>query len=118
MESSIKLAQQTEKAMIEQTRIVNEAGNLFLKINASTKNLIKDINNISTLVYDMDKNKDTVLTSIENISQASEENASSVNEVSTSTNKQLSSIYELVEMSNQLSGLAEKLTNSMARFKA
>lgn len=114
---SIKLAEKTEEAMVNQTKIVNEAGELFSKINATTKHLIDDINKIYLLVNDMDLNKNQVVRSIENMSAASEENASSAMEVSNLTQNQLSSIQELVVMGNQLNELSEKLINSMSKFQ-
>lgn len=114
---SIKLAERTEQAMMNQNQIVNEAGELFSKINATTKHLIEDINNVYILVHEMDLNKNQVFKSIENISAASEENASSAREVSSLTQNQLSSVQELVEMGNQLNELSERLTNLMSKFK-
>lgn len=114
---SIKLAEKTEQAMINQTEIVNKAGDLFSTINITTKNLIEDINKICIQVNGMDTNKNQVVKSIENMFSSSEEHSASAREVSALTQTQLASIEELVDMGSKLNKLSEELNSSMARFK-
>lgn len=115
---SIKLAKKTEEAMQKQTQIVNEAGQLFAKINEATKQLIESIEMIAALVEDIGGNKNRVVDSIKTMFETSEQNSAATQEVAGLTQTQLASVEELVEIGTQLHELSLNLTHSMEKFKS
>lgn len=115
--NSINLARKTEEAMLNQTQIVSEAGELFSKINNTINQLIENIQMIAKLVNDIDDNKKQVVVSIKNMFDVSEQNTAFTQQVNGLTQEQLASIEEMVEMGNNLHVLSGDLMQSMEKFK-
>jgi methyl-accepting chemotaxis protein len=106
-----------EGSIEEQSTIVGETSEAFSQISESTGILMTNIAQMAEMMDDMDKYKEQVMTSIENISHVSEQTAASTEEVSASTEEQLERIKTLDSMSDELNRLAQDLINQLDRFK-
>ncbi len=116
-QSSTLLVGKAEASIREQSEMVARTAEAFKRINETTAALTRNIQNIGSMIGDMDSNKEKVLSSMENISAVSEQVSASTQEVSASTQQQLASIEQLDDMAKKLNELAEKLIRQMEKFK-
>src|SRR5690606_11213777 len=111
--SSAELAGEAENIIREQNSRVAQTTELFEKISRTTAEMTEDIVTAGTMIDDMDKFKEKVLISMENISAVSEQVSASTQEVSASTEEQLASIEELNNMAAKIKKLADDLRTQM-----
>ena len=114
--SSIKSVMEVDCAIKEQGVSIKETATYFGLINQVTRELSLNLKSITGVVYEIEKAKDTVLVSMDNISEVSETTAASAEEVFATAEEQLSSIEELTSMSLVLNSYSEELKNNMKNF--
>ena len=114
--SSAELAGEAENIIREQNSRVAQTTELFEKISTTTAEMTENIVTAGDMIDDMNKFKEKVLNSMENISAVSEQVLASTQEVSASTEEQLASIEELNNMAAKIKKLADDLRTQMERF--
>jgi methyl-accepting chemotaxis protein len=115
--NTTEMMMNAEGSIEEQSVIVGETSEAFSQISESTGVLMTNIAQMAEMMDDMDKYKEQVMASIENISHVSEQTAASTEEVSASTEEQLERIKTLDSMSDELNRLAQDLIYQLDRFK-
>lgn len=101
----------------EQSLMVGQTAELFSKINGSIEVLTDNIGSMEDIITDMDKYKEKVMSSMENMSAVSQQTSASAEEVSAATEEQLASAEELVITAQQLNELSKNLVTALERFK-
>lgn len=114
---STEMVNNADTAIKEQSKAIEQSGDVLSRINSASNILIENIGKISGLVNDMDNNKNQVMSSIESMSAVSQQTAASTEEVSASTEEQMASIEELDIMAQDLNMLSLNLMNTMQKFK-
>jgi len=110
-------ANATEEIIRMQNEAVMATISVFKNIVAAIESLIEKISQIALEVEEMERNKEQTVIAIQNISSVSEETAASSQEVTASAQEQFSSIEELAAQAVELGNVANKLTESISRFK-
>jgi methyl-accepting chemotaxis protein len=116
-QNSVELVGRAETSFREQSDMVAQTASMFAKINETTSLLVDKINDVDSMIIGMDSCKETVMSSMENISAVSEQMSASTQEVSASTQEQLASVSQLDYMAKQLHELAEGLLKKIEQFK-
>lgn len=84
---------------------------------ASMNHLSVQVEQIMSMITEMEENKEQAINSIQNISAVSEETAASSQEVTASTQEQLASIDDLASKAEDLRKAADDLQQNISRFK-
>jgi len=107
----------TEEIVKLQNQAVISTISVFKNITASIESLIEKIAQITNEVKEMERHKDQTVIAIQNISSVSEETAASSQEVTASAQEQYSSVEELAAQAEELGNIANKLLESISKFK-
>lgn len=113
----VESAEASENILKLHNIAVENTLSVFRKISASMIELANKLDEITASVGDMEKYKESTLSSIFNISAVSQQIAASTQEVSASTEEQLSAIEELASYAKQLNETANNLNESIKMFK-
>jgi Methyl-accepting chemotaxis protein len=90
---------------------------VFNEINMAIQEMTKEIKNLLNAIDSVDKNKNVVVSDIEDISAVSEESASTSQEISASVEEQSSRMEQISESASELTNIAVKLKDLVSRFK-
>lgn len=101
----------------EQTQAVLEVNTAFAKISNAVEKMVEKIEMINDYVNDMNRDKDKIVESIENISSISEETAAASEEVTASMEQQSAAVHEVAEAANKLNELSLSLNEEIKKFK-
>lgn len=115
-----KAIQEMDKGQVEVekgTKVVGDAGATFAKITASIAAVNEQMLDVSTATQQIARNTIELSDSIQNMEQASMQNADHSQTVAASTEEQLSSMEEIAYSAEQLSNLAAGLQEEINRFK-
>ncbi len=115
-QTSASLVLEAETSIKEQSKMVEQTAEAFERINSTTLQLSENINNVGSMITEMDSYKEMVITSMQSISAVSQQVSASTEEVSASTQEQLASVEQLDDMANQLNELATNLIEQMKKF--
>lgn len=115
-QTSTSLVLEAETSIKEQSQMVEQTAEAFSRINSTTIELNDKINNVGSMITEMDSFKEMVINSMQSISAVSQQVSASTEEVSASTEEQLASVEQLDEMANQLNNLATNLIEQMKKF--
>lgn len=114
----------TVNIMLEVTRLnkerdvtVQEVGSSFQDISNAIAIITEKIHHINDYVIAMSKDKDEIVSAIENISAVSEETAASSQEVTASMEQTSSAIDDVAKAAEDLNRLAEKLNQEVKNFQ-
>ena len=110
-------AEASESILMQHNIAVENTLAVFKKISSSMAKLNDKVSEIAKSVEEMEKYKESTLSSMYNISAVSEEIAASTEEVSASTEEQLSAIEELASYARHLDDTAQNLHESIKMFK-
>jgi len=124
----IKVTQQKTARTVEQTtnaeQIIKSQGqavrtsyNIYKKISTSMISLVDNVKQISDMIDEMEKYKDTTLSSIRNITDISQQSAASSEEITASTQEQFASIEMLSSYAKELSQSTEKINEVLSKYK-
>lgn len=116
-ETSVKAIESVGSIMESQTISVNNTTEKFNGISDAIemiKTIINKINQASTI---MEQKKEEIVSTIENLSAISEENAAGTQEASASVEEQTASMDEIANASESLARLAEELQIEINKFK-
>jgi Methyl-accepting chemotaxis protein len=103
-------------AVAEANSALNDSKQAYRSISEAINGTIGQIDNLTEKVRKIDKNKDTVLTAIEEISAISQESAASTQEVSASMGEQSRSIEEVLQAADNLKTIVNNLETAVKRF--
>ena len=103
--------------MEEQEKSVEDTNARFEGISNAIEQTKGIIANINKLQGNVEEEKETVLSMIENLSSISEENAASTEEVLATVEQQVSTIEKISDASNQLVLIAEDMISFTKQFK-
>ena len=110
-------AEASESILRQHNIAVENTLAVFKKISSSMSELNDKVGEIAKSVEEMEKYKESTLSSMYNISAVSEEIAASTEEVSAATQEQLSAIEELASYARHLDETAQNLHESIKMFK-
>lgn len=114
---TVEKAATTESILNSQNNAVQSTIEIFSKIMRSMETLSVQVEQIMTMISEMEGNKEQAINSIQNISAVSEETAASSEEVTASTQEQLASIEDLASKADELKLAADQLQDNISRFK-
>ena len=114
---AVEKASQTEVILKSQNDAVVDTTSIFKGIMGSMEALSERVEHITSLIADMEENKEFAINVIQNISAVSQETAASSEEVMASTQEQLSSVEELARFADELGNAARDFEDSISRFK-
>jgi len=101
----------------EQTESVINNKDKYLLIAEAMQESVKAVEKLNTSGVEMEKVKDEILNTIENLSAIAEENAAATQQALASTEEQTASMEEVASSSESLSGLAQNLQSILMKFK-
>jgi methyl-accepting chemotaxis protein len=101
----------------DQTIAVDEVNKSFMSISDSVENIIGKIEFMIKFVTDINRDKETIVSSVQNISTISQETAASSEEVNASIQQQSAAIEEVANAADRLNELAENLDKELGKFK-
>ncbi len=105
------------KALKESTEAMNDSQKAFEFIEKVIKDTLLEIDNLSINIKNIDKHKNVVLNSMEEISAISQESASSTIEIASSIKEELASTEMVSRKSQELKSIANKLEEVVSKFK-
>ena len=114
---AVEKAAQTEVILKSQNDAVVDTTSIFKGIMGSMEALSERVEHITSLIADMEENKEFAINVIQNISAVSQETAATSEEVTASTQEQLSSVEELGRFADELGNAARELEESISKFK-
>lgn len=101
----------------EQNQSVEETEEVFRKINHSIESFVEKVDEVQNNAHQMEIKKDTLISVIQSITDASDETAAATTEVSAATEQQLASIEEIDSFAEKLNALSINLENKIREFK-
>jgi methyl-accepting chemotaxis protein len=113
---AIQLIDNSKKVFREQTQAVEYTNNSFTNIISSTEKITKEINNIGTLMNDINIQKQQTIESTNNIKSITENSSANTEEVLAATEEQTANAENLEQRSNKLSKAAEGLEKAINKF--
>jgi methyl-accepting chemotaxis protein len=114
---TVEKAAATEAILNSQNKAVQSTIEIFSRIKNSMDNLSIQVEQIMSLISEMEENKEHAINSIQNISAVSQETAASSQEVTASTQEQLASIEDLAAKADELKMAADDLQKNISKFK-
>lgn len=106
-----------KKVSQEQTQAVNRTDMAFSDIAQGINTIVHKINEVNDSIVEMQRDKNEVMVSIENISAVSEETAASSEEVAATTENQLQAIEDMKLAAHGLDELVHELDKKLKRYK-
>lgn len=100
----------------EQRSAVASVDSAFSDIAGIIHAIVEKIHTFDTHIGEIQKDKETIVSSIENISAVSEETAASSEEVAASMEQQAGAVDSVSNSAQTLQGLAEQLNAQLDRF--
>ena len=115
--NTVSIMQNVKKRADEQTVAVEEVNDSFNLISNAIEKITGKIELIANYVIEMDRDKDSIVESIEGISSVSEETAAASEEVTASMQQQAMAIEEVARAADKLNELSLKLNDEINKFK-
>jgi len=106
-----------QKNIEENVEMVEETGQVFIKIENSAEDLLNLINQVADDSNKMQENSDYVESGINDIAAVSETSASNSEEVAAASEEQIAATEEIVSSAEKLSEYAEELKTAVNQFK-
>ena len=101
----------------QQTQGVSESKDKYLTISEAMKDAVKAVDQLNISSAEMDKMKNEIQDTLQNLAAIAEENSASTEEVSAAMEEQTANIEEISNASARLSELAQNLQAVIAKFK-
>ncbi len=112
-----KNLEESGKLQAEQEKAIDDTRALFGSISESIDNLIKGLIRIGELNENMNKNKETVVESMEHIASISEESAAAAEQVTASADLVNTTMEDVSDYAHQLNAIASELKEKISQFK-
>ena len=117
VESTIKIARESEQIREVQAESIGEAIESFFAIKRSVEHLIENIDEIQTVIGDMEGSKNITISMMENISAVSHQTAAGAFLVNEATDVQLENVNNLQKSVIELEEGAKTLKTAISSFK-
>lgn len=108
---------EVDKIVMSQTESVELTNIKFEGIADAIDKVKEAIEDINQSGNEMDRKKESIIETIQNLSAISEENAAGTEEAAASVEEQIASIEEIANASESLAKLAEEMQESISKFK-
>lgn len=115
--AAVKSMEEGKAIAKEQNKAVTDAKNIFVEIISSIGKITEDMKSIKACGFEMENEKNEIVSSLETLSASTEENSAATQEVSATTEQQLASIDQIVSHTQDLKKLAEKLSEVVNTFQ-
>ena len=115
--NTVEIMQDVKERNKEQGSAVEEVNRAFGEISKSIQAINEKIEGIGIYVGEVNRDGQSIVAAIENISAVSEETAASSEEVTASMQQQTSAVDEVAQAADKLNGLANQLSNELSKFK-
>lgn len=106
-----------KKASEQQNSSVNQTHESFIKISGAIESIVSKINDVNKAVEQMEKDKNKVVSVIENISAVSEETAAASKDVAATTEVQLKTFKDLKVAADKLNSLSGQMDKNLNKYK-
>ncbi|HYE11160.1 MAG TPA: methyl-accepting chemotaxis protein [Patescibacteria group bacterium] len=116
-EQAVVVVQDMDESIASQTQSVEKTNMKFEGIAQSIEKMKMVIGDLNQSGQEMEHKKDEIIGIIENLSSISEENAAATEEASASVEEQVSSMEGITNASEALVKIAEKMQESIMKFK-
>ena len=116
-EVALKETTEAMKVFDNQIPVVNETVQTFLNIQEQMNHVDKEIQKVNELLQDVKKQKDSVSTSLGEISTIIQSSTSVTEEVSAESSQQTHYAYEISDSSKVLNEMVQKLQSTYDQFK-
>lgn len=116
-EQTTSAAKEAETIIFSQTDLLEEAVNVFSKINNCVEVLIDGIKNIAGSIQEVDREKEQIQEVIDNVSAVSEQTAAAMGEIMAALDGQVKTVAELADEITLLKEDAVKLDQMIDKFK-
>ncbi|WFR57492.1 methyl-accepting chemotaxis protein [Anaerocolumna sp. AGMB13025] len=116
-EASVKAIEAVESIMEAQTVSVTDTSQKFDGISAALEHMQELISNLNHSGARMLIKKDEIISTMENLSAISEENAAGTEEASASMEEQTAAMDEIANASESLAELAQELQTEIGKFR-
>lgn len=116
-QEAVKTMEKVALITKEQTNSVVVTKDKYVLISQSMKEAIKALEQLNLSGVEMDKMKNQIMDTLQNLSAIAEENSAATEEVTASMEEQTASIEEIAGASEGLSNLAQGLQTIISRFK-
>lgn len=116
-EASVKAIEAVESIMEAQTISVTDTSQKFDGISAALEHMQELISNLNHSGSRMLIKKDEIISTMENLSAISEENAAGTEEASASMEEQTAAMDEIANASESLAELAQELQTEIGKFR-
>lgn len=110
-------AKEAENIIFSQTDLLEEAINIFSKINNCVEVLIDGIKNIAKSIQEVDRDKEQIQEVIDNVSSVTEQTAASMGEITATLDGQVKTVAALADEITLLKEDAVKLEHMIDKFK-
>jgi len=107
----------TDRISAEQLKVTDDTENVFYTIDDSLRNIIQSIADISEDIAGMNRSKDDVIGTFQNISAVAEESAASTEQITASIDEQIIAISSISESAEGLNESSNKLKEMIKAFK-
>ena len=116
-ETSTSLTEKIKQIIANEQIMVQKTKDSFMELKGEIDNSIVQIQNISEQTASLDVSKEKAISAVSDLSAISEENAASNEEVTASISNLSVNINDISSQSDDMSGMAQALTDSIAAFK-
>lgn len=117
VEAVIENNEQGQQKIEENVEMIEETGDIFVKIEKSAEELLVLINQVADDSNKLEENSEYIESGINDIAEVSETAASNSEEVAAASQEQTSETEEIVSAAERLSNYAVELKDSIDNFK-
>jgi methyl-accepting chemotaxis protein len=114
---SVDVMAKVSTILEQQTQGVSESKDKYLTISEAMKDAVKAVDQLNISSAEMDKMKNEIQDTLQNLAAIAEENSASTEEVSAAMEEQTATIEEISNASARLSELAQNLQAVITKFK-
>lgn len=114
---SVDVMAKVSTILAQQTQGVSESKDKYLTISEAMKDAVKAVDQLNISSAEMDKMKNEIQDTLQNLAAIAEENSASTEEVSAAMEEQTATIEEISNASARLSELAQNLQAVITKFK-
>ena len=97
---------------------IEKTQQIYEEIKDATSISQSEMNNLNNSTLSMNKMKDEILLSLQNLADIAQQNSASTQEVSASVEEQTASMIEITNASENLANLSIQLKNLVDKFKS
>lgn len=116
-QTSTSLTEKIKNIIADEQVMVQKTKDSFMKLKEQIDNSVVQIQSISNQTESLEASKEKAISAVSDLSAISEENAASNEEVTASVSNLSVNITDISNQSNDMSGMAMALTESISAFK-